>query len=317
MTKHVLAMCALALWAVACGGPVEPQAQGNQGKVELPLTATASDGRTYRLASARFIIEGSDHAPVVLDETQTQADTASVALAAGDYTVYLDGPWFLESTQQPGVAVATRLVSPNPMMFSVVENGTSSVRFRFKTPGEGTADVGITVDSGGWVTGRVSFDQPGYTVTEPLQSLMGRVVDYSLSFATAEFTRFTTIDGYKALGVLTGPVSVQFGSVQGSDVLLHRVAPSLDGQPLSFAIVARDGGDFEVRDLSLVGRPASESYALSMYWHFPAGALDADGYPAPAVFSTQDAWVNLSQFNSTGTLVGSVSGPGTAELAPQ
>lgn len=284
MQRFNFGVYVLAVWLAACGGspstgpqePVEPAA--GEGVVQLPLVSTSTDGQRYRLVGASFEITG----PRSVTLTDTAADTLSVALTAGTYSIRLTGDWSMERVGPPAQQVAATLISPNPLSFTVIEGQTRTVRFLFKMPGDGNADVGFTVDSGGWVSGTFTFDtlQNSGSLPNPFTSLQGQSVPFVISYETVTLTREQGPEN--TLLVRTGPVTVQFGGAY-SEVLTGRVAASLQGAPLEFRLRAQGGqvtfGGFRL--MAIRGEP----FELELPPSAPfAGALDADGYPAPQPF---------------------------------
>jgi len=306
MRTSKLGACLIALLMMACGvetGTNEMQEQGSSGEkgtLRLPLVSPAPDGNLYRLVGATFNIVG----PQSVTVTDTTNDTVETALLAGAYTVELGGTWHMERDDAPGTPVPTQLLSPNPLSFFVTKDGTTQVRFQFKTPGQGSAEVGIRVDSGGWVAGTLQFDQamggPG-----PLDELVGKSVPFLISFESSVVTRSPQ---YKELMVEVGAISaVQFGGAPSA--LLERVAASLTGSPLFFYVMAEPDGTLRTSGLFIMG--GANGYDLELAPSYPfAGTVDAQGYPrGPFQFST------LTTLRSNTSWSG-VSGQATVNSSP-
>jgi hypothetical protein len=245
--------------------------QQEAGTLQLPLTSPAADGKVYRLVGATFNITG----PQTVTVTDTAADTVQTTLLAGGYTIELASGWRMERADAPGTAVPATLLSPNPLTFTVKKEEISQVRFMFKLPGDGTADVGIHVDSGGWLAGTVNVEVVSGPLddTNPYAGLVGKSVPFLISFES--FT--TSRDSGPSTVVHTGPVTVQFGGIPSES--LERVAASLKDSMLSFTLRRESGGTVSFGG-GLLENPAAD-IRLDLFpgFTFFAGLMDADGYP--------------------------------------
>ncbi len=122
------------------------------GTIQMSLTGVGISGTEYRLRYAAFDIFGAS-ALGFSSEDYLDVPTVQMVLQAGDYQIELEGGWTLERRNsdiyEPVNAV---LLSDNPVAFTIVDQQTTSVAFRFKTDGEvinlgqGTLDVSIEVD---------------------------------------------------------------------------------------------------------------------------------------------------------------------------
>ncbi|RYZ39236.1 MAG: hypothetical protein EOO71_20900 [Myxococcaceae bacterium] len=269
-------MSAIALLAVACGEasiPSTPVVHEGEGLLELPLVATTTAGRSYKLVGASFAITG----PQSITITDTSADTVSVPLLAGLYSVQMTGTWHVERTDAPGQTVPATLVSPNPMSFTVGEGQTRPVRFLFKVAGEATADVGFSVDHGGWISGSVEFTLLGGPQYPSIfASLGGTTVPFVISFASSTVTRFPG-PYEKRVEVVTSPVTLQFGGT-ASDALQSRVVPALEGLPLVLRMT-RTPYNSEVEIEPIVLGNMETGAELRLEAQSADGAGDSDGYP--------------------------------------
>lgn len=306
---HCLSM--FILLAVACGGEAmqEKPFDAAAGTLELPLTSPGPDGRTYRLVGATFTISG----PQTVNVTDTSADTVSVPLAAGPYTVQLAGEWHLERTDAPGQAVPATLVSPNPLAIVVDEAQVRTVRFLFKVAAEGSADVGITVDSGGWITGTLQNLGIEGSVPNIFTELYGRTVPFTISYQTATVIR-NDFGTSKELRIQTGPVTVQFGGAPS--LLLHeRIESALEGAQVEYSLLAMDNGQITFTGIHLTRYSADEPFILDLF-AIPniRGPLGRDGYPTggPFNFEGQGA-IRLFGYGSSSA---SASGPVTGSVMP-
>ncbi len=303
MRKLNFSAVVMAVLMMACGGAPSPQEprepQAGEGVVQLPLITTSADGQRYRLVGATFAITGTQSATI----TDTSLDTVSVPLPAGNYSIRLEGNWSIERVDAPGQPVQASLISPNPMAFSLSERETRAVRFLFKVPGHGTADVGFTVDTGGWFKGTLNFyPMDPNSPDNALASLGGTNVPFMISWSTATVTR-STMGSDKALNVNAGPLTIQFGGPY-SELLHDRIAPALQSVPLYFDIIAMNDGRLFFTGFNLE-QFQGERFGLRMEapMYF-TGALDADGYPAPRPFNVE-APVTLRKMGFPG---GAVSG---------
>ncbi|RKG71893.1 hypothetical protein [Corallococcus terminator] len=267
---------AIALLAVACGEasiPSTPVLHEGEGLLELPLVATTTAGRSYKLVGASFAITG----PQSITITDTSADTVSVPLLAGLYTVQMTGSWHVERTDAPGQTVPATLVSPNPMSFTVGEGQTRPVRFLFKVAGDATADVGFSVDHGGWISGSIEFELMGGPQDPSIfAALGGTTVPFVISFASSTVTRLPG-PYEKRVEVVTGPVTLQFGGT-ASDVLQNRVVPALEGLPLVLRLTRTPfNSEVEIDYIRLESLETGTQFGL-----LPEpvdGAGDSEGYP--------------------------------------
>ncbi|MFP2926866.1 hypothetical protein ACLESO_17035 [Pyxidicoccus sp. 3LG] len=283
MRKFNCSVIALALLVWACGGAsstekLEPLP--NEGVLQLPLTTTSTDGQRYRLVGATFAITGTQS----LNITDTSADTVAVPLPAGTYSIRLEGQWRLERVEAPGQTVLASLMSPNPTAFSLAEGETRSVRFLFKVPGNGTADVGFTVDSGGWLSGTFDFEPLPEPVPEnSLSVLAGTSVPFIISWDTATLTRDSSF-GERHLRVATGPITVQFGGAY-SELLHDRLAPALQGSgPLQFSLFAFPYGEVEFSGLEMHPQPGGQFELIMQDALVGSAVLDSEGFPAARPF---------------------------------
>ncbi len=267
----------LALFVVACGGgtgtTVEPQ---EAGTLQLPLTASSSDGRVYRLVGAAFNITGTETVTV----TDTAADTVQTPLQAGSYSIELATGWTMERVDVPGKPVPATLLSPNPLPFFVKKGETTVVRFQFKLPGEGTADVGFEVDSGGWFSGTIRFSSAGGSSPNPYAELEGKTVPFLISFKSFTATR----DGWGTTRVVTGPVTVQFGGTPSAQ-LTHAAAAFKDRE-FFFDLRAVGPSMVEFRGGQLWSPVAGIQFDFYPAFSAPfLGVVDRDGYPVFRPFS--------------------------------
>ncbi|NNB88070.1 hypothetical protein HJC10_25725 [Corallococcus exiguus] len=267
---------AIALLALACGEVSEtstPVIREGEGLLELPLVSTSA-GRSYKLVGATFAITGPQNATIA----DTSAESVSLALIAGAYTIQMNGEWHVERTDAPGVEVPVTLVSPNPMSFTLDEGETRPVRFLFKVPGDATADVGIGVDSGGWISGTIQFEpsEPGYPYGI-FAELAGKSIPFVISYESSTVTRSMEY-GRKRTNIQTAPVTFQLGGSIGAAVQQQFVA-ALQGQSMSFFMEAAYGSpEVIVESIFLVNMERGIGFDV---YHpiMPTLGLDADGYP--------------------------------------
>jgi hypothetical protein len=293
-----LGACALALLVVACGGETvapeqQQQAVGDMGTVQFPLTSPSPNGKVYRLVGATFELTG----PQTVTVTDTAADTVMVPLTVGAYTAKLGGTWRLEDMATPGVTVPAQLLSPNPLPFFVDKDRPTQVRFQFKLASEGSADVGIRVDNGGWISGTIQFielENPG-PVPGPFDALVGKSVPFLVSYEMAQLRK----DNYygKELNVTTDSTTFQFGGEPSET--LERAAASMRNSMIVFGLRATSDGRLAFNGLHFMGAPP-DAFRLEIGpSDMPfVGALDSEGYPAPRPFQTSTSYATLMDAGS-------------------
>ncbi|NTX54768.1 hypothetical protein [Myxococcus sp. CA039A] len=222
MKKLNLSALLLTLLVAACGGSSGTgldDVPESEGVIQVPLITTGTGGQTFRLVGATFDITGPKNHTI----TDTSADTVAVQLPAGGYTIQLQGEWHIERVGAPGQSIPATLISPNPLSFTVAEGEARTVRFLFKTPAEGTTDVGFSVDTGGWLAGTLDFTGSPIPPSSELYELTGKTVPFAISFESAQVRQGNDSSFGSHLMVTTSPVSVQFGGAY-SAVLNERVA---------------------------------------------------------------------------------------------
>ncbi|MBZ4373669.1 hypothetical protein [Corallococcus sp. AS-1-6] len=268
---------ALALLALACGEVSEtstPVVRDGEGLLELPLVSTSA-GRTYRLVGATFDITGPQNATI----TDTTAETVLLPLMAGTYTLQMNGDWHVERTDAPGVTVPVTLVSPNPMSFTLTEGETRPVRFLFKVPGDGTVDVGIGVDTGGWISGTIHFDSrpppPPGSPPDVFADVGGRQIPYVISYESATVTRTLDYGSYLTT-IQTSPVTVQFGGATGA-AFQQQVVSALQGRTLTFSISSDGSPTTYVSALIVENMERGVRFELMLNTPLASG-VDANGY---------------------------------------
>lgn len=296
MRLRNLGACILALVMVACGGKTETMNPETEGRIELPLISSA-DGKDYKLVGATFTLTG----PQTVTVTDTSADTVEQTLLAGSYTVQVGGDWHMESVAD-GTTIPAQLISPNPLPFLVTKGQTTHVRFIFKLPGSGTANVGIQTDSGGWLAGTLHFATPDAGApTGPFAELKGKSVPFVISYASSVVNK----DSWsKELTVETdNSVTVQFGGPRSA--LLEQIAASFKDNALIFNLRAEPDGN--LRFSYMFFRGGSDAYALELLPSpFFPGEVDADGYPAQQPFEFETSF-RLSKPGTPHELHGTVS----------
>lgn len=269
---------ALALLAVACGEVSEPSTpvlRAGEGLLELPLVSTTSAGRGYKLVGATFAITGPQSATI----TDTSSDSVSLPLIAGTYSIKMEGEWHVERTDAPGVPVPVTLVSPNPMSFTLGEGESRPVRFLFKVPEDGTADVGIRVDHGGWISGTLEFEErmppPAGGPLDIFAGLAGKSIPFVISYESATVTR-TNEYGHKQTQIETAPVTFQLGG-EVPEKVMQQFVSALQGRSMSFFVEASGPGyTYPVR---LFLENLERGMQFELYLHMLFIGADAEGYP--------------------------------------
>ncbi len=173
MSTRLGAVAFAGLWATAC---IETPEEGGDGygSIGSAITATGSDGATYRLPDDSGI-QVIGVSPNTFNDTYSldgDAATITVDVPVGSYGVYLFSPqamgpdWQLERTNPDMTTetVAATLVTPIPVDVTVLENQTSNVVFQFQVADGGTVvfaqgslSVSIDVDVSETDNGRASF----------------------------------------------------------------------------------------------------------------------------------------------------------------
>ncbi|MBN8465376.1 hypothetical protein JYJ95_02560 [Corallococcus exiguus] len=301
---------ALALLALACGEVSEtstPVIREGEGLLELPLVSTSA-GRSYKLVGATFAITGPQNATI----TDTSADSVSLALMAGTYSIQMNGEWRVERTDAPGVSVPVTLVSPNPMTFTLGEGESRPVRFLFKVPGDATADVGIGVDSGGWISGSIQFavrSPPPGSPPDIFAEVVGKSIPFVISFESSTVTR-SVDSGEKRVLIETAPVTLQFGGETGTEFQQQFVAP-LQGQPMTILITPYTlAGSSHMSSVFVMNNALGVWFDLFIV---PMSiGTDADGYALlrPMAFSSGDTELHTHSSNIGGEL-------GSGTFSPQ
>lgn len=295
----------LALMAVACGGitqnDIETPEQG--GLLMMPLTSTGADGKTYKLVNGDFEITGTQS----LNLSVPPEDSVSVPLRPGLYAIRLQGPWRVVLADKPSESLSVELVSPNPLQFTIQKGEKTQVRFLFKLPGEGSADVGFQVDTGGLISGNLLIESASSSPADgPLfDSLMGQSVPVLLGFESVTLTR-STEGGAKRLHVLTSPITLQFGGTP-HETLAGRVAPALKGTTVEFDLIADPSRQVRFTGIRLGWATASDpgrQFTLRMQEQFlMQPVLDNDGYPSARSFQL-DANVTIEKLESSSRVMG-------------
>ncbi len=297
--------CVLALMVVACGGPLElapPPSEQTQGTLRLPLTASSPEG-TVKLVGATFTLTG----PQTVSITDTSADTLTVPLVPGDYTIELGGDWHLERLSAPGTTLAAELLSSTVLTFSVIKGQTTQVRYLLNLAGSGGVDVGITVNKGGYISGLLTFSLHEGPEDSEFKSLVGKSVPFVISFEAARVIKDGSV-GPRGISVETGPITVQFGGADGA-LLEKHVSPFFTGQPITFTVNRLPDG-YQVLGAFWIDGVGSGSPLdfLSRASEPFLGTVDSAGYPALSAFEFQSTMVfSLHAFGDlSGTFAGKV-----------
>lgn len=292
MRMGKLSVYVLALMVAACGGTTDTGTQDPEqgGTLTLPLTTKTAEGYTYRLVNPTFEISGPQNVVIA----NTPSDTVSVPLTVGLYSIKLRTPWLLERTDRPGEPVQAELISPNPLAFNLAKGETTQVRFLFKLPGEGSADVGIHVDAGGSISGTIVISQASDSgpVGEgtDFKALEGQTVPFTLSFESSTITRELSGPD-RELHVVTGPITFQFGATPSS-VLASRVAPALTGATAEYSLFATPNGEVFFTGLRVGARTPTQPgrtfiFSLDQQMGRIPYVADKDGYPTASTIQVE------------------------------
>ncbi|TQF13507.1 hypothetical protein FJV41_23595 [Myxococcus llanfairpwllgwyngyllgogerychwyrndrobwllllantysiliogogogochensis] len=286
MKKLNLSALLLTLLVAACGGSSGTgldDVPESEGVIQVPLITTGTGGQTFRLVGATFDITGPKNHTI----TDTSADTVAVQLPAGGYTIQLQGEWHIERVGAPGQSIPATLISPNPLSFTVAEGEARTVRFLFKTPAEGTTDVGFSVDTGGWLAGTLDFTNSPHVPESEFYVLGGKTVPFAISFESAQVRQDNDSSFGSHLVVTTSPVSVQFGGAYSS-LLNERVARALSGKELNFLVTSGGPtGGLRVRNLAIRALGAEPLDFLMFDSAIFPGYTDAMGFPLPGIYQVE------------------------------
>ena len=278
----VISMVAMLGCGLGEGIPGEQEA-GATGRVELPLTATGTDGVAYKLVGATVSISG----PKSVVVTDTAIDLVTLVLPEGTYQATLGGAWQLERADTPGQPVGALLVSPNPLTFTVQSGATTLAQFLFKLR-NGTANVGVSVAQGGWVRGTFTLtavDDPG--ATGLFQGLLNTPLSFTIAFDTPTFST-TTSTSVAGTSITTSmnltPATAQFGGT--ADAVLQAMATAFQGSLFGFSLTDEGYGQIRLGGIGLAGDQRGSAFAFQAgFASLFAGTLDPTGAVAPKPFS--------------------------------
>jgi hypothetical protein len=156
-------------FTAACAGP--PDAHTRTGRAEFALRSTVGDV-TYELRNATFSITGATELELS-SEDAPEAAVLEQELPVGEYSAELGPDWHLfEVADGEENELDAVLVSENPAAFSITEQATTEVVYRFSIDGSdvtlasGVLRVGIDVavtpgetDAGSGTTESVIFTE--------------------------------------------------------------------------------------------------------------------------------------------------------------
>ncbi|WP_309893787.1 hypothetical protein [Archangium sp.] len=211
----------------------------------------------------------------------------------------------------PGVTVPAQLLSPNPLPFFVDKDQPTEVRFQFKLASEGSADVGIRVDQGGWLSGTLQFTElvnPGGP-PGPFDELVGKSVPFLITYESATI-RKENYSG-KELSVTADRTTFQFGGPPSA--VLARAAVSMKGTPIMFGLRASSNGSVVLSGLYPLMPPNPDAFRLEMMGSSQPfmGQLDGEGYPTPRPFEAQTDFVTLRDASNSNGVRGTAIVNGT------
>jgi hypothetical protein len=149
-----LAWLSVLLFALsACSASSNHGDPGALGTLRLSLRGTGPSGASFRLTGGHFAIDGAQSATL---ETDSDPDAVQLThtLVPGDYSITLANGWVLQKLDASGTwgAVSAKLVSDNPLAFSIAAATTTDVRFVFRTASgpvvvePGQVNVGIEIE---------------------------------------------------------------------------------------------------------------------------------------------------------------------------
>lgn len=160
----------LVLLAVGCGAEQESAL----GELALGLT-TEANGVRYRLANARFTLDGPEHHELTADAT----DELTLELAVGAYRLTLLEGFALEPADAGTAPTMATLISQNPAPVLITSGETARVTLRFAladgtqlATGRGKLAIGVAIGKGDAIGSQadcaaalrineVDYEQPG------------------------------------------------------------------------------------------------------------------------------------------------------------
>ena len=172
MTRLVRCATALAAAAALAGcAETEPGESDSFGSLAAAVTATGTDGATYRLPAGTYVQVWND---TFYDYWSMDGDMniLSVEVPVGDYYVALghsngytiDWPLDRENPDATTETVNGTLITPQPVSVTVTEGNTSSLVFQFQVVNGGTVtfahgliDFSIDVNEAESTVGRMTF----------------------------------------------------------------------------------------------------------------------------------------------------------------
>ena len=169
LVRHAMALAAAA--ALAGCAETEPDESDSYGSLAAAVTATGSDGATYRLPAGTYVQVWND---TFYDYWSMDGDNSilEVEVPVGDYYVSLTHAngytvqWPLDRTNVDATTetVDSTLLTPQPVSVTVTEGMTSSLVFQFQVVDAGTVtfahgliDFSIDVDVAESTVGRTIF----------------------------------------------------------------------------------------------------------------------------------------------------------------
>lgn len=135
----------------SCSTETEQSSPHRLGMFEASLLATSANHVKYKLRDATFHLSGTTTRDI-FSEDYADTQAVRVALEAGPYSIELKTGWRMERESSSGSfePVNAILLSPSSQSFSITEQETTTVQFRFKA-GDDVFEVGkggLVVDIG-------------------------------------------------------------------------------------------------------------------------------------------------------------------------
>jgi hypothetical protein len=288
------------------------------GSLQMDLEGTASSGVRYRLRAATFDISGTSQA-TVSSETNPSATSISLELKAGTYLIDLEPGWYLEREQDGGFAqVRAFLLSDNPAPFTIADQQTTTVQYRFSAGddavaiGDGRLVIGIDVNDGdgappdGGYDPRLvyycTFDAPS-AITSPAIGPGGTIAGGSFA-AGRRGNAFVSSSTEEALLPNTTPAdrgTVEFwaklSGYPDNEVIPWGGSPSFlsnsDGNEVWMGLNGNNGGSAGgLVESRITATSATNCFSTSVTygqilgdaaaWHHYALAWDSNGVPGSA-----------------------------------
>jgi hypothetical protein len=294
----------LALAAPGCASESPPDAA--TGTVVVPLVQTRPGGEVFHLANAVFDIVGAEGAFVTTVNGGGFEPQLEVSVPPGIVEVFLRDGWSLERSLDGGATfapVSALLASFNPGVARVLANSPSTLELSFIV-----RDVNGTLQIKLGVITEPRELAGGYIVETATGALAeyaegaNRRLDFAVFYDLFSISTAAQVDGTKLRVYVANHVAVEFYNDE-LGVFANQIGPSMAGAFLTYAVVARPDGTFEVSG-ELSGGLTNLVFGPSVIDAITSPTLDAEGFPRDEFFYDSDLpFVQDTDFDTiTGTL---------------